>query len=435
MTDHPSALVSVPPHALEAIAFNLCSLHDFDPAFVRENERVAKAAITEYLRATPAPAAPQAAGVGEREAIARCIDPLAFSEKYVRWTDPAWAEKKAKRLADAVAKADAILALRAPSREPEGGAVSIWSDARSMFVRYAELFAMTERYEEASAIADKAAREIEALTTREEAPAVPDDVQRLVNAARVVAFEDQGPDALKALDVASEAFADRVPWENEPGEEAPAEAGDDLRAQVVKLLDELIAHIVAIGPDKPDMNTPMCRRVWREVFADLILALRAQPQAREDAQPVAWREVFIADEEDGPVSGICIDMADGSQVWTGECSNAMLDGMGDERPDESGQFVMVAMKGNPTRVVASVSNVDDGIEIARSLASRSTHPAPDALREDSPAWTALADLVSWFTKPVQGQNGMVWVIPAGEQGADDAVNAARAALQAEGGVA
>ncbi len=46
---------------------------------------------------------------------------------------------------------------------PEGGVVSIWSDARNVFVRYAELFAMTERYEEASAIADKAAREIEAL--------------------------------------------------------------------------------------------------------------------------------------------------------------------------------------------------------------------------------------------------------------------------------
>lgn len=51
-------------------------------------------------------------------------------------------------------------------------------------------------------------------------------------------------------------------------------------------------------------------------------------------------------------------------------------------------------------------------------------PADGGLRE------ALVDLVSWFTKPVQGQNGMVWVIPAGEQGADDAVSAGRAALAA-----
>ena len=58
-----------------------------------------------------------------------------------------------------------------------------------------------------------------------------------------------------------------------------------------------------------------------------------------------------------------------------------------------------------------------------------THPAApsaDKLRD------VLVDLTSWFTKPVQGQSGMVWVIPAGERGADDALNAALAALKAEG---
>ncbi len=39
---------------------------------------------------------------------------------------------------------------------------------------------------------------------------------------------------------------------------------------------------------------------------------------------------------------------------------------------------------------------------------------------------ALADLVSWFTTPAV--DGRVWLIPAGDRGADDAVNAARAAL-------
>lgn len=131
-------------------------------------------------------------------------------------------------------------------------------------------------------------------------------------------------------------------------------------------------------------------------------ALRALPQAREDAQPVGWREVFIVDEEDGPVSGFCIDMADGSQIWTGECSNALLDGMGDERPDESGQFVMVATKGNPTRVVASVSNVDDGIEIARSLASRIAHPAPDALR------VAVEKIRAEINAPLSGPTHGAW---------------------------
>jgi len=46
--------------------------------------------------------------------------------------------------------------------------------------------------------------------------------------------------------------------------------------------------------------------------------------------------------------------------------------------------------------------------------------------------SVLADLVSWFTKPVRGERGLVWVIPAGQQGADDAVAAAIAGLQQEG---
>lgn len=45
---------------------------------------------------------------------------------------------------------------------------------------------------------------------------LPDDVRRLVIAARVVAFSDQSKEAMKELDEASEAFADRVPWDDEP---------------------------------------------------------------------------------------------------------------------------------------------------------------------------------------------------------------------------
>lgn len=52
--------------------------------------------------------------------------------------------------------------------------------------------------------------------------AIPDDVRRLVIAAREVAFDTSGPttEALKELDAASEAFASRVPWENDPNDEA-----------------------------------------------------------------------------------------------------------------------------------------------------------------------------------------------------------------------
>lgn len=61
----PVRLASVPPNVLESIAFNLCSLHDFDVAFVRENERFARAVITEYARFLWAGHAPE---VGEATA-------------------------------------------------------------------------------------------------------------------------------------------------------------------------------------------------------------------------------------------------------------------------------------------------------------------------------------------------------------------------------
>lgn len=44
------------------------------------------------------------------------------------------------------------------------------------------------------------------------------EVRRLVIAARIVAFENQGAEALKELDEASEAFADQVTWDDEPTE-------------------------------------------------------------------------------------------------------------------------------------------------------------------------------------------------------------------------
>ncbi len=51
--------------------------------------------------------------------------------------------------------------------------------------------------------------------TKTNTEAVEADVRRLVIAARVVAYEDQSKDALRELDLAAEAFASRVPWEND----------------------------------------------------------------------------------------------------------------------------------------------------------------------------------------------------------------------------
>ena len=56
----------------------------------------------------------------------------------------------------------------------------------------------------------------EPLFTRPSEQALPQDVIDLVIAARIVAFEDQSPEKLHALDKASEAFASRVPWDDDP---------------------------------------------------------------------------------------------------------------------------------------------------------------------------------------------------------------------------
>lgn len=50
---------------------------------------------------------------------------------------------------------------------------------------------------------------------------LPKEVLNLVIAARVVAYEDQGPGAIKSLDQACEAFSEQVKWCDQPdvGEE------------------------------------------------------------------------------------------------------------------------------------------------------------------------------------------------------------------------
>lgn len=56
-----------------------------------------------------------------------------------------------------------LLGAAPASPMPEGG--GNWSAIRNAFVRHAEAFVKASRYEEASAIADKAAREIQGLVS------------------------------------------------------------------------------------------------------------------------------------------------------------------------------------------------------------------------------------------------------------------------------
>lgn len=207
MTDHPSALVSVPPHALKAIAFNLCSLHDFDPAFVQQNERFAMAAITEYLRATPAPAAPQAAGVEELVAdlnvLATCDDmEVSHSGGDTNVGDVA------RRC---------LNHLRAPSREPEGGAVT--ADA---LLRWIE-----ENPHNASwqATAKDIREIVTALATREGAPADTTDCKRCAGNGEIVTDWNEYLSPPKGA-AADHATTDCPDCDGIGKVEAPAEAGE-----------------------------------------------------------------------------------------------------------------------------------------------------------------------------------------------------------------
>lgn len=53
---------------------------------------------------------------------------------------------------------------------------------------------------------------------------IPADVARLVVAAREAGFEDPSPERMAELIAASEAFADRVPWDDEPEDAAELRA-------------------------------------------------------------------------------------------------------------------------------------------------------------------------------------------------------------------
>ena len=72
------------------------------------------------------------------------------------------------------------------------------------------------------------------------------------------------------------------------------------------------------------------------------------------------------------------------------------------------------------------SSDSSGIAVSATRNSAVVSSRADRVR------AALTDLVTWFDKPVQGERGMVWVIRAGDQGADDAVAEALAALKSEG---
>lgn len=319
-----------------------------------------------------APAAPQAAGVGEAGPAEREVGRAVYEriEKLID-TDPRGAELDyLSHLAESVEEVGGydgpLTPLRAPSREPEGGAVSEGElrDAITLILPMAKGYAAAHPVGSNQSYVDY----VEGLiASHEEAPA--DRHERNLSMTNDELIE-------QAL--------------SHPPLDAPAEAGEALHRLVAfiraekpltparaeelgRLLDE--ADRAALTPKGSGVSqadlAALERVIGVEYYAGsdglgdslkrILAALRAQPQAREDAQPVAWtedmeRERREADYERGFMHGkkSAFDDAKSEPVaWRGRD----LDAFGD------GAWAVCTFKPSCDEVQPLY-----------------THPAPDALR-------------------------------------------------------
>lgn len=98
----------------------------------------------------------------------------------------------------------------------------------------------------AAAVALEADARQKAEAEIERSSALSPAMVRLIIAARIVAFEDQGADALRELDQASEAFASAVPWDDEPDDDSP------LTEKEEAMIDAAWEKHKAAIPQEPD---------------------------------------------------------------------------------------------------------------------------------------------------------------------------------------
>lgn len=81
---------------------------------------------------------------------------------------------------------------------------------------------------------------------------------------------------------------------------------------------------------------------------------------------------FIADEEDGPAVGVVYDLSNGDQVWSGEVSrdlwNRQPTEVQEELENDYGTYLVHAIKGGDTDILARVSSAHAGIDLAAALA-------------------------------------------------------------------
>jgi hypothetical protein len=269
MTDHPSALVSVPVETQECARL---LVQELTPDQGQTAGKAFGLAVSLQSMLSAAPAAPQAAGVGEAwEKLPemdrgfydhlREIGVLDGYDQIVEWPDII----TALRQRDINTEAE-IEALRAPSREPEGGAG--WSAAIEAAAKTVErqipdaAGGPMSHTNTARVFMFDAVKAIRALATREEAPA----------------NTGECPCNLKADDCHPDCPHGR--------EEAPAEAGAVDEDWIRGLIGEAV--VMAEDQERSDESDAEICRISESVLDAIRPYLRAQSQAREDAQPVAW---------------------------------------------------------------------------------------------------------------------------------------------------
>lgn len=256
MTDHPSALVSVPVEPTEAM---------FEAGF----EAMARAeadgvdqAPSEIWSAmiAAATAAPQAAGVGEKYGDETADE---IVRRWASWIndvsadmeEPEWVGKTHN---DVLNERDFLirtLSLRAPSREPESGAAHYGDPCVKCGIGHDD-------------VPQGPCRGDGITISRERA-----------NALLGYLKNGRGPAGWPTtLWCEVQAFIKNIETAIATREEAPAEAGERGVAGVI--MDGLWP---ILGGNHMDAE------VWNEIGEVVSSALRAQPPAREDAQPVAWR--------------------------------------------------------------------------------------------------------------------------------------------------
>lgn len=87
------------------------------------------------------------------------------------------------------------------------------------------------------------------------------------------------------------------------------------------------------------------------------------------------KETYIAEYEEGPTTGLLVDLEDGSQIWSGGVSEDLFAQQDPEVQAQMGTsfgfFVVVASRNDPL-IVCRASTAEDGIDIVRALALLNT---------------------------------------------------------------